>query len=174
MKLTWFGRSALRIHLGGQVVVVDSDRAADGVDQNELQSGADRVVTLDGPHAGIDGTRWKARPAQRLLEAGDATRPVDFWSPGEGALLIDPDEDMPLLILGGPVPELGRWVERSVVLLVGQGLVERAERLVAAASPKLIALAAAEDEIDATIGAIRGQLDGTGLVALEPGLAVEV
>lgn len=173
MKITWFGRSALRIHLGGQVVVIDAEEADADVDQGEIRSGADHVVGLGGPHPRVDGKTWKPRPAQRLLEAGEATRIVDIWSPGEEALLIDPDEDMPLLVLGGPVPELGRWVERAVVLMVGPGLAERAETLIDGAAPKLIALAASEDAVDAAIGAIRDRLDGTGLVALEPGLAVE-
>jgi hypothetical protein len=173
MKLTWFGSSALRIYLGGEVVVIDADAAAEGVDRNELRSGADQVLELNGSHAATDGKDWKPRPAQRLLEAGDAVRPVAVWTLGERALLIDPDEDRPLLVLGGAVPELGRWVERAVVLLVGTGLAERAQVLVERGAPRLIALAAAEVEIDAAIAAIRDLLDGTGLVALEPGLAVE-
>ncbi|MBJ3784322.1 hypothetical protein [Devosia sediminis] len=174
MKLTWFGETALRIHLGGEVVVIDADRAAEGVDRNELQSGADHVLELGGAHAPADSRTWKPRPAQRLLEAGDAIRPVDVWSLGDRALLIDPDEDMPLLVLGGGVPEPGRWMERAVVLLVGPRLAEPAEALVASTAPKLIALAAPEADVEATLDAIRDRLDGTGLVALEPGLAVEV
>lgn len=174
MKLTWFGGTALRIHIGGQVVVVDADAAAVGVDGNELRSGADIMATLDGAHMQADGRTWKARPAQRLLDAGEETRPVEIWSIGDGALLVDPDEDMPLLVLGGAVPALGRWVERAVILLAGPGLTERAQALVDAAAPRLLALAGGEADIDATIGAIRDRLDGTGLVALEAGLAVEV
>lgn len=173
MKITWFGQSALRIHLGGQVVVIDAARADGGVDQGELRSGADRVLDLAGPHPVVDGSTWKPRPAQRLLEASDETRPVDVWSPGGGAVLIDPDEDMPLLVVGGPVPELGRWVERAVVVMVGPDLADRAVTLLGKGAPRLLALAASEAELDATIGAIRGRLDGTGVIALERGLALE-
>ena len=173
MKITWFGQSALRIHLGGQVVVIDAERAGAGVDQGELRSGADVVLALAGPHETVDGKTWKPRPAQRLLEAGEVTRPVDVWSPGAQSVLVDADEDMPLLVAGGPVPELGRWVERAVVVLVGAALADRAVTLLDRGAPRLLALAADEAELDATIGAIRDRLDGTGLVALEPGLAVE-
>jgi Predicted Zn-dependent hydrolases of the beta-lactamase fold len=173
MKITWFGQSALRIHLGGQVVVIDAGQANAGVDQGELRSGADIVLALDDPQPKVDGSTWKPRPAQRLLEAGEQTRPVDMWSPGQRSVLIDPDEDMPLLVAGGPVPALGRWIERTVVLMVGSDLAERAQALLAGGAPRLLALAAEEREVDAAIGAIRDRLDGTGVVALEPGLAVE-
>lgn len=173
MKLTWFGQSALRIHLGGHVIVIDADAANPDVDRNELRSGADHVLTLSEPGPVIDGKAWKPRRSLRLLDAGDAIRPVDIWSPGTEALLIDPDEDMPLLVLGGPIPELGRWTERAIVILVGASLAERAVALLEQAAPKLLALAGTEVAIDAAIAAIRDRLDGTGLVALEPGLAVE-
>jgi hypothetical protein len=174
MKLTWFGATALRVHIGGQIVVIDADRAPDGVDRNELKSGADLVLELGAPHVPADGGTWRPRPGQRLLDAGEGTRAVDIWSLGERTMLIDPDEDMPLLVVGGAVPELGRWAERAVVLLVGPALQEQALALVNASLPRLIGLAGSEAAIDAAIGAIRERLDGTGLVALEPGLAVEV
>jgi hypothetical protein len=173
MKITWFGQSALRIHLGGQVVVVDADQADAGVDQGELRSGADIVLALDDPQQKVDGSTWKPRPAQRILDVADETRPVDVWSPGEGAVLIDPDEDMALLVLGGPVPELGRWVERAVVVMVGPGLADRAVTLLERGAPRLLALAANEAELDAAITTIRDRLEGTGVIALERGLALE-
>lgn len=174
MKLTWFGDTALRAHIGGEIIVIDADAAGQGVDRNELDSGADHVVALTGAHERTDGKSWKPRPVQRLLDAGEVTRAAAIWSLGDGALLIDPDEDMPLLVLGGPVPALGRWVERAVVLLVGVSLAQRAEELIGAALPRLIVLAGAETEIEQAIAAIRDRLDGTGLMALERGLAVEV
>lgn len=174
MKLTWLGGTALRVHLGGQVVVLDAEAANAGVDRGELSGGADRVLGLADSHAAADGRAWKPRVAQRLLEAGDVTRPVDVWSLGERAVLLDPDEDMPLLVIGGAVPELGRWVERAVVVLVGEAIAQRAETLIGRAAPRLLALAGTEGEIEEAIGVVRDRLDGTGLVALEPGLAVEV
>src|SRR5690606_34526235 len=174
MKLTWLGETALRIHIGGQVVVVDADTAPAGVDRTELLSGADLILALERPQQAVDGASWRPRPAQRLLDAGDTVRPADVWSVGERALLMDPDEDRPLLILGGGVPELGRWVERAVILVAGPNLAERSSQLVRQGGAHLIALAGSEEAIEATIGALRHRLDGIGLVALEPGLAVEI
>lgn len=173
MKLTWFGDTALRVHIGGQIVVIDADAAGQGVDRTELCSGADAVLALDGPHAEADASTWRPRAARRLLDAGDDVRPVEFWSMGLGALLVAPDDDMPLLVLGGAVPKLGRWVEHAVVLMVGPDLATRAKALLEGAAPRLIALAGEEAEIDAAIDEIRDRLDGTGLLALERGLAVE-
>lgn len=174
MKLTWFGATALRVHIGGQVVVIDADAAPAVVDGPELVSGADLLLTLDSSDRHVDGRTWKPRPAQRLLDAGDAVRPVDTWTLGSRAALIDPDEDMPLVVLGGELPPLGRWVERAVVLMAGPDLAQRLADLLDATRPRLIALAGDDAEVDAAVTAMRDRLDGTGLVALEPGLAVEV
>lgn len=174
MKITWFGQSALRLHLGGQVVVIDADTAFETVDRSELRSGADWDLMLKGPHERLDGLTWRPRPAQRLLEAGDALRPLDVRSPGENSVLLDPDEDMPVVVIGGAVPPLGRWAEKCVLVMVGQDMAGRTQAVIDAVSPRLIALAAGEAEIDAAIAAVRDRLDGTGLVALEPGLALEV
>lgn len=173
MKLTWFGQTAFRIHIGGEIVVIDADLAPVGVDRNELVSGADHVIALDGEHPAADGQNWRPRPRERLLDAGEATRPVQYWALGHGGLVIDADEDMPLLVLAGPVPTLGRWAERAVLVLAGDRLAPRATALADALAPRLIALAGDEDEVDAAFAALRSRLDGTGLLALERGLAVE-
>lgn len=174
MKLTWFGNSTFRIHIGGQIVVLDAEDAPVGVEANELVSGADHVVGFDGNAVLADLARWKPRARERLLDAGDQVRPLQIWSAGEDCLLIEPDEDMPLLVIGGLVPELGRWAEKAVIVLAGQGLAERGEQVVERAIPRLIALAGVDAELDAAFSRLPPKLDGAGLVALEPGLAVEV
>lgn len=174
MKLTWFGGTALRAHIGGEIVIVDAEQAADGVERAELCSGANKVVSLNGQYQPADPALWRARAPQRLLDAGETVRPVEIWSLGPRAVLIAPDEDLPLVVLGGAVPSMGRWVEQCVVVLAGQGLDQRAKHLVETSAPRLIALAGEEALVDAAIDAIRGRLDRTGLVALELGLAVEV
>lgn len=174
MKLTWFGNNTFRIHIGGQIVVVEANDAPAVVDGNELVSGADQIVSLNGNPPITDPARWKPRPRQRLLDAGDQTRPVQVWSAGDNCLLIEPDEDMPLLLLAGAVPDLGRWAEKAVVVLAGQGLAERAGQLVDAVIPRLIALAGTDAELDTAFAHLPPKLDGAGLIALEPGLAVEV
>lgn len=174
MKLTWFGNSAFRIHGGGQIVVVDADSAPDGVAVSELVSGADHLVPLDGEGDVTNLSAWKQRPRLRLVDGGDAVRPVQIWRAGEKCLLIEPDEDMPLLLVAGPVPEMGRWVEKAVVVLLGQDLAARGEQLVERTIPGLIALAGADEELDAAFARLPPKLDGAGLIALEPGMAVEV
>ncbi len=174
MKLTWFGNTAFRIHIGGQIVVVDAKAAPLGVDANELVSGVDHVVAFDGNAAITDLAGWKPRARERLLDMGDHVRPLQIWSAGEHALLFEPDEDMPLLVIGGPTPALGRWVEKAVVVLVGQALAERGMQVVEKGIPRLMALAGADAELDAAFAELPPKLDGASLVALEPGLAVEV
>ncbi|MBE7731549.1 hypothetical protein [Devosia faecipullorum] len=174
MKLTWFGNSAFRIHGGGQIVVVDADSAPQIVAVSELVSGADHVIALDGAGEVTDLATWKPRARLRLVDGGDEVRPVQIWRAGDKCLLIEPDEDMPLLLVAGPVPELGRWVEKAVVVLLGQDLAARGEQLVARAIPGLIALAGADGEVEAAFARLPPKLDGAGLIALEPGMAVEV
>ncbi len=174
MKLTWFGHTTFRIHIGGQIAVVDAGGAPTDVDGNELVSGANIVVDLNGDMPVTDPGAWRPRARQRLLDAGDDLRPIAVWSAGVDCLLIEPDEDMPLLIVAGAVPALGRWAEKAVVVLAGLGLVERAGQLVDAVIPRLIALAGPDEELDAAFAQLPPKLDGAGLMALEPGMAVEV
>lgn len=173
MKLTWFGNGSFRIHAGGAIVVIDAGSASHGVNRAELVSGADIVVAPGDSLPPADGLAWKARPVARLLDEGAEPRPPELYGLGEGALLLDADGERPLLVLTGPVPALGRWAERSVMVVAGTALSERAQRL-AESAPRLLVLAGAEDEIDAAFSVLRGGLDGTGLMALERGMAVEV
>ncbi|MHA6299200.1 hypothetical protein [Devosia sp. CAU 1758] len=173
MKITWFGGTTFRIQIGGQILVIDAQSAPEGIDRNELVSGADHVVTLGDRHSEADAADWKRRPAERLLDEGDSQRPVQFWSVGRTGLLIDGDDDMPLLLLGSGNPALGRWAEKAVIILAGEQLAGRGTALLGGDRPRLMALAGSEAEIGAAIDAVRDLLDGTALLALEPGLAVE-
>lgn len=174
MKLTWFGKTTFRVHIGGQILVIDPDAASSRLDRNEVMSGADQVIAMNGDHPAANGAAWKPRPAERLLDAGDAPRTAQIWALGPDSLLIDADEDMPLLVLGGDVPPLGRWVERAAVVLAGGGLALRGAQLAGTFAPRLMALAGSEAELDAAFAQLPPLLDGTALLALEPGLAVEV
>lgn len=174
MKLTWFGNTTFRIHIGGQIVVVEPAGAPERVDGTELVSGADLVVQLDHDHPAVDLDAWKPRARARLLDAGDRPRAVEVLRGGAGTLILDADEDMPLLLLPTGVPTLGRWVEKAVVVLAGAALAERGEALIAKRVPRLIALAGAEVEQDAAFAHLPAILDGAGLVALEQGMAIEV
>ena len=175
MKLTWFGGSTIRIHIGGAILVLDPEGAPAGIDRTELVSGADRVIGGFGvglPEA--DPASWKPRRAQRLIDAEGASSAVVAWSVGPGAVLVEAEGEAPLLLLAGEVPGLGRWAESAVICLFGEGLAALGQAVLAERAPRLLALAASEVAVDAAVPALRERLDGTGLVALEPGLAVEV
>ncbi|UJW86114.1 hypothetical protein [Devosia sp. SL43] len=177
MKLTWFGGTTVRIHIGGSILVIDADRAPAGIDAAELVSGADTVVHGFGAElALVDTAAWAPRKAPRVLDEADHLPVVEVWSAGAGAVLVDAVGEPPLLLIAGEVPPLARWAESAVVALFGDGagLSRMGLALLAETAPRLIALAGDEAAIDAAISAIRGALDGTGVVSLEAGLAVEV
>lgn len=176
MKLTWFGNSTFRIHIGGQIVIIDADNAPDGVDSRELTSGADLPIPDFGRGLSpIEPSIWTPRKPVRLLDALDGPEGhVDAHSAGEGCIVVDaPDEAPLMLLLDRDAPPFGRWTEQAVVVLLGTHLRERTERLQDAARPKLVALAGEGREIDATFEYLVGQRSGISLIALEPALAVE-
>jgi hypothetical protein len=175
MKLTWFGDTAIRIYIGGEIFVVDPQLAPGEVERSELVAGASKVVHLAGDEAveAIDPLQWRPQKAPRMIDEGEEPLQVQLFRIGAQALLVDAVGEAPLMLVGEAAAEFGRWADGAVVVLFGAGQVT-AERLLKAARPRLIALAGDEQAIDHTVGAIRDRLDGAGLIALEPGLAVEV
>lgn len=177
MKLTWFGGTTIRIHIGGAILVVDPAGAPDGIDAAELVSGADMVIDGFGASLpGVDASRWKPRKPARLLDEAETPPAVEAWSAGAEAVLVDAVGEPPLLLVAGAVPPLARWAERAVVALFGDStaLVRHAEAVLDDTPPRLLALAGDEAAVDAAIPALRDRLDGTGLVSLEAGLALEI
>jgi hypothetical protein len=63
-----------------------------------------------------------------------------------------------------------------VVVLFGarEGLIATGTVLLDVAQPRLLALAAEEGDVETAIAELAEHLDGTGLVSLEPGMALEV
>jgi L-ascorbate metabolism protein UlaG (beta-lactamase superfamily) len=51
MKLTWFGGTTLRIHIGGQILVSDPAYAPAAVEEAELVSGANRTFGRTQRHS---------------------------------------------------------------------------------------------------------------------------
>lgn len=177
MKLTWFGGTTIRIHIGGAILVVDAAAAPAGIDATELVSGADRVIADFGAHLpSVDATRWKPRKPTRLLDETEHLPAVEAWSAGAGALLIDAVGEPPLLLVAGDVPALGRWADGAVVAMFGdgEGLSAMGQAVLDATPPRLLALAGDDAAVDAAIPILRDRLDGTGLVALEARLALEI
>jgi hypothetical protein len=177
MKLTWFGGTTIRIHIGGAILLVDPAGAPKGIDPAELLSGADAAIAEFGEALPqVDPATWKPRRPARILDEPHESQPVDAWSAGAGSLLIDAPGEAPLLMLSDTAPALGRWAEQAVVVLFGSGerLAEIGRAVLEQRAPRLLALAGDEAGIDHAIAALRGLLDGTALVSLESGLALEV
>lgn len=173
MKLTWFGGTAFRVHLGGETVLVDPDAASDVVQVEELRSGADHDVRL-GMGTIVNPAAWRPKPAPR---ATDPVLPVEIARIGAAALLLAAAGEPPLVILGpGDLPRFGRWADGAVVVLTSdrESLVAEATVLLDVARPRLVALAVEDQMLDLAIEELTEHLDGAGLSALEPGLALEV
>ena len=174
MKLTWFGGTTVRVHIGGVILVVKPDGAPANIDRAELLSGADRVIN-GGELPLADLTEWRPRKAGRLLDEVEEPA-VEAWSSGSGALLVEASGEAPLLLASETVPPLGRWAGGATVALFGAGehLVTLGLALLAERPPRLLALAGDEPAIDYAVPRLRDHLAGTGLVALEVGMALEV
>lgn len=173
MKLTWFGGETFRFHSGGAIVVVEPEGVATGIDPNELVSGADQVVAF-ADFEPVDSRGWKPRASLRPLDADELHRLPEITAFSADTLVIDADGEAPLVLTRGSLPVMGKWVEQGVVVVAGANLASRVLGLVENRSPRLIALAGSDAAVDAAFAALRDKLDGTGLVALERGLAVEV
>lgn len=176
MKLTWFGGTTMRIHIGGAILVMDAEGAPEGIDQAELVSGADRVFGMADGLDVVDSAEWRPRRQGRLLDESEKGAEVEVWAVGEGAVLIDAIGEPPLVLASGMLPEPGRWGTEGVFVLFGDGptMSGFGEALLDITAPKLIALAGDEVSIDYAIDALRERLDGAGLMSLEAGMAVEV
>jgi len=173
MQLTWFAGTTFRVHLGGEIVVVDPDGAPATVRPAELRSGADKVVEM-GQGMEIDPAFWRPKAAPR---ATDARTPLEIARIGPSALLVAAAGEPPLVILGpGELPRFGRWADGAVVVLTSgrESLVADATVLLDVARPRLVALAVEHQMLDLVIEELSEHLDGAGLSALEPGLALEV
>jgi len=172
MKLTWFGDDTFRIHAAGAIVVVTGAGELPGVDRAELVSGADLIV--DFAASGGPVGNWKPRQALKMLEADEIMRRPDIVFLGNDALVLDSDGEAPLVLARASPSLSGRWVGQAVVVLTGTDLATRGKALLDQHAPRLIALAGLDPEVDAAFDNLRDVLDGTGLIALERGLAVEV
>lgn len=173
MKLTWFGGTCLRVHTGGAILVVDPEAAPAGIDRGELVAGADRVIEALADLPQADAAAFHPRAALRLIEEADAPRPPELWRLGADTAIVDADGERPLILMRNEVPELGRWAERSVVVLSGGDLARRAVAVVDRIAPRLLALAGPDPALDAVFETLGGRTGETALLALEPALAVE-
>jgi hypothetical protein len=169
MKITWFGGTTLRIHIGGEILVCDAAGAPVGIDPRELLSGADRAFGLTDERPLIDAAKWQPRRPAALVDEGD--RPEVLVHPvGPRSVLVDAVGEPPLLLLSADVPA-GRWARDAVVVTFSA---DTAAAALATLAPRLIALAVVEEGAAEVVAKLRDHLDGTALVALEPGMALEI
>ena len=179
MKLTWFGGTTIRVHIGGSILVADPAGAPGNVDRVELVAGADATFGLRAEGEAMplaDPLDWQPRRPPALLDEDDEDQDVFLWRLAGGGVLIDAVGEPPLLLVTGAFGAAGRWARDAVVVILGggPGTAGIASNVLDALAPRLMALAASEAAIDATFAALRDRLNGTALVALEPGLALEV
>lgn len=168
MKLTWFGGTTIRIHIGGIILVADA-AGIEGVDPDEVVSGADRVFAV-GELEKVDPAAWQPGRAGSMLDGAAAVAVLGI----EGGAIIATPGEPPLVLAGAGLPRLGRWGRDAVVVVFGDSADEMAADVLDAVGPRLIAIAASETVVDRAFAALRDRLDGTGLASLEAGLALEV
>jgi hypothetical protein len=174
MKLTWFGGTTFRVHIGGWMIVVDAEGVPGSVDSTELVSGADMVFGLADDLPQVDARKWAPRKVGALIDEAAELPGVLVHRLGEAVVLVEAVGEAPLVIAMGEVPEAGRWGRDAVVIVAGKSLPQTAVSVVNEIGPRLIAIAGSEHAIEETIEAVQELLDGTGLMAMEPALALEV
>ena len=173
MKLTWFAQSCFRLHVGGAVIVVDPHGAPQGIDSEELVSGADEIVTLgDAGLAAFDMYGWAPRKPKSFIDS-EAEAPLTLYRFGQKGLFVDPPGDDPVILTDGG-GDWGRFADGAVIVLFGPAaaLPDRLSRIVQAARPKLVAIATGD--LDETVfSALATSAAGTNVQVLEPALALE-
>lgn len=171
MKLTWFGGTTIRVHIGGKILVADP-AGIGGVVPEELVSGADATFALDGSLPEVDPALWQPARARTMLDA-DVLGEVTAHGLAGGALIAAVGE-APLLLLTHAVPQAGRWARDTVVVVFGDDGDRLAAGALEAFGPRLIAIAGPDAVVERAFATLRERLAGTALVALEAGLALEV
>lgn len=173
MKLTWFTQSCFRLHVGGLMIVLDPHAAPPEIDQQELVSGADEIVTLgDAGLAAFDAGTWTPRKAKSFIESGTEP-PLALYRFGQKGLFVDPPGDDPVILTDGG-GAWDRFADGAVIVLFGQAaaLPDRLSRIVRVARPKLVAIAAGDLD-EAGFAALATAAAGTNVQVLEPALALE-
>jgi hypothetical protein len=171
MKLTWFAGSTIRIHIGGRILVADP-AGISGVDGGELTSGADVVFFIDEAGETVDPALWQPRRVAAMIDADDG--PEVLVHGLEGGALVAAVGEPPLLLLKSVMGRAGRWARDAVVVVFGEAADALAARALEEVGPHLIAIAAPDAVIERAVGALRDKVGDTLLVALEPGMALEV
>lgn len=172
MKLTWFSGTTLRIQIGGRILVSDPDGAGPDIDREELLGAADLQFALADAGPSVDPALWEPHRPSAMIDAEEM--PEVLVHGIVGGALIASAEEAPLVLAEGKLEAAGRWSRDAVVVVFGDDALDLAEVALERLGPRLIAIAASEPVVDATFAALKDKLRGTGLLALEPGMALEV
>lgn len=171
MKITWFSDNVFRLYVGGQIIVTDPRKAAADIDSHELTAGADVLVDVIDVLPDLTAfteDNWRRPKRKSMLDDdGVPTAPALFGVDGKALVLDSPDESR--LIVGFAQIAWGRFADDAVVIVTE---IESAKLLLAAARPKLIALAVAKLSDD-QFNDLAKVCQDCALQVLEPGFALE-
>lgn len=176
MRLTWFGGSTFRLYLGGDIFVLDADRAPEDVDAHEVASAANYSFAL-GPKLSIlpdlNPQTWKPMTPKRLIDE-DEKRVANVFALGETGILIDESDEGPVILTAAGQLEWGRFADDALVVLFGAPEVvgEDALKLLQTARPLMLAIASS-GFTDAQFAALGKQAGRCAIQMLEPGFAIE-
>lgn len=171
MKLTWFGGTALRIHIGGKMLVCAPQTAARDVNQAELTSGADTVLQINFGAGSADPVAWHPRRPVALIDETEAPDVLvqDF---GLGAAVVDAVGEPPLAIYGRGLLFSGSWKTDAVVVAFNAF---DAIHALADMHPRILALAFDDDlSLEPALETLGKDAGRTSIFALERGQALEV
>jgi len=171
MKLTWFAGSTIRIHIGGRILVADP-AGIRGVDAGELVSGADVTFFIDEAGEAVDPALWQPRRVAAMIDAEDV--PEVLVHGIEGGALVAAAGEPPLVLLKSAMGRAGRWARAAVIVVFGDKADAVASSVLDEVGPYLIAIAAPDAVIERAVAGLRDRVGETLLVALEPGMALEV
>ncbi|MAN77975.1 hypothetical protein OF122_09725 [Pelagibacterium flavum] len=178
MKITWFANMTFRIQIGGRIIVTYVEGAPEGIDRTELIAGAQTVISAQSPDlAQFDPLAWRPRRRTRLIDQEAGDEGLDLYRLGaRGLVAYSVDEGLLVLEDAGAGAQWSRFADNGVIVLAGSGAqcAAHGTALLDIDRPRLIALAVDDGEIDAAFETLAPKLGQTGLIVLEPRLAVEV
>ena len=143
-----------------------------GVDGGEVVWGADVTFFIDEAGEAVDPALWQPRRVAAMIDA--EALPEVLVHGIEGGALVAAAGEPPLVLLKSAMGRAGRWARDAVVVVFGDEADALAARVLDDVGPHLIAVAAADDVIERAVMALRDRVGETLLVALEPGMALEV
>ena len=142
------------------------------MDAEELVSGADATFFIDEAGEAVDPALWQPRRAAAMIDADEVPEVLVHGIAG-GSLVAAAGEP-PLVLLKAPIGRTGRWARDAVVVVFGDDADALAAQVLEDVGPHLIAIAAPDAVIERAVAALRDKVGETLLVALEPGMALEV